>query len=397
MSVRLAQAQAMISRPGGPSVRGPQQEPRKESAKPGTGKSSSGGASSAGASSAKSASAGKSGGAQGAQRQDGMEAAGAVGARAGGFDGLADKHEPQGRSQLALIRGEAAPSTPQGQGLPARPAPVTVAPDLSREEKVADREDAASRRQSLEDRAKLRAAIVDRLLHGMKDVHGRLSNFLKNPGRLGVVNLTLVLSESSITLELWKEPSAMPERRARMAQVMGVPPEADDATLLRALMAEVHQAFVEFQASRPGRELRQQYEEVLQGYDAANVLPVVPGHDTGPMLAELARVGIAHEPDFSRSLLVDPRLLAVGLGPEEGTTTQVMVSGLTVSQLGTLVAHLRRLNPRLTNKQVCHLLLRASTDLRTTSRKALGQAEVDQVQELARQLLRLQGVELLFV
>ncbi|QRK07411.1 hypothetical protein JQX13_46575 [Archangium violaceum] len=394
MSVRLAQAQAMIPRPGA-SVRGPQEQPRRESSKSESGgKSSSAG----GSSSAKSGGAGKSGGARGAQRQEGMEAGGSVGARAGGFDGMPDKNEPQARARLELIQGEAPlPPPQQGQGVPQRAASMAAAPELSRERKVVGREDSGAERQALESRAKLRAAVMDRLLAGMKDVHARLSQFLKNPGRLGVVNLSLVLSESSITHELWKEPGATAEGRAHLARMLGLDPALDEASLLQAVMAEVHQAFVDFQASRPGQEIRQQYEAVLQRYEAVNVLPIVPGHDTGPLLAELARLGIAHEKDFSQSLLVDPRLLAVGLSAEEGSTQQVMVAGLTVPQLGTLVAHLRRLNPRLTNRQLCQLLLLASTDLKNASRKLLGQAEVEQVQELARQLLRLQAVELLFV
>lgn len=250
---------------------------------------------------------------------------------------------------------------------------------------------------SQEGRARLRATVEERLLQVLRDVQGRLAAFLKNPGRQGAVNLPLVLSESSVTYELWKEPAANPEHRARLAATLGIAPDADDASLLGTLMAEVHQAFVDFQTSRPGGEARRQYEEVLQGFERANVLPIVPGHDTGPMLAELARLGMTHEKDFSRSLLVAPQLLAVGLNPEEGSTSHVMVAGLTVSQLGTLVAHLRNLNPLLSNRQVRQLLLLAATDLKKAIRKSLGQAEVDRVQELARQHLRLQVVELLFV
>jgi hypothetical protein len=207
----------------------------------------------------------------------------------------------------------------------------------------------------------------------------------------------VVLSESSVTYELWREPALIPECRARLAQTLGVAPEADPASLLRALMAEVHQAFIEFQASGPGRDARKQYEAVLQGYAAANVLPIVPGHDSGPMLAELARLGLPCERDFTRSLLVDPLLLAVGPGPEEGSDSQGMVSGLSVSQLGTLVAQVRRLNPRITNRQVGQLLARATQEPGSERRKSLGQAEVEQVRERAILLLRLQVAELLFV
>ncbi|MCY1078428.1 hypothetical protein [Archangium lansingense] len=246
-------------------------------------------------------------------------------------------------------------------------------------------------------RAMLRAAVEERLLQVLKDVHGRLAAFLKNPGRLGVVNLPLVLSESSLTYELWKGPASNPEYRAQMVAMMGVAPNADDASLVGELMAEVHQAFVDFQKGRPGSDARKQYEEVLQGFELANVLPVVPGHDTGPMLAELARLGITPEKDFSRSLLVVPQVVAVGLSPEEGSTSQVVIAGLTVLQLCNLVAHLRNLNPLLSNRQVRQLLVLSATDLKKAIRKSMGQAEVDLVQDLARQLLRLQVVELLFV
>jgi hypothetical protein len=243
-------------------------------------------------------------------------------------------------------------------------------------------------------RAKLRAAVVERLLYGMNDLQGRLLQFLENPGRQGVVSLGLVFSESTVTLELWNESGANPEHRAHLARTLGVAPEADDASLLRAVLPEVHQAFVDFQASLPGRECLRRYEEVLQACEEANVLPVVPGHDTGPLLAELARLGIAHGKDFSRSLLVNPLLLAVGLHPEEGSDTQVRVVGLNVPQLGALVAQVRGLNPLLTNRQVRQLILRATKDLRNANRKNQLQAGVDRrAQEMARMRLRLQAAE----
>jgi hypothetical protein len=253
-------------------------------------------------------------------------------------------------------------------------------------------------RQAREVRARLREALVERLLIGMQDVHDRLARFLKNPGRVGAVHLTLVLSESSVTHEVWKEPSTVPERRARMARTLGLSPEVDDASLLRALMADVHQAFVDFQASAAGREARRRYEELLAACEVADVLPIIPAHDTGPMLAELERVGMVPEKDFTRSLLVDARILSVAPSPEDCSASPLMIAGPSVSQLGALVAHVRSLNPRLTNRQVRKLLLRASTqDGKNAPRKSLGQAEVERVLEFTRQLLRFQVVELLFV
>jgi hypothetical protein len=395
MSVRSAQAQAaIIARTTGTPARGPaKEEVRKEPAKPGTGKSSS----SSGAAAGKATGGSKGAAAKGLQNQDGMESGGAAGAQAGGSAGSLDKREPQGRGRFDMLQGESTHSKPMPQA-PGREQPPAAAPELPRERKAGeDREQSNAARQALEGRAKLQAALAQRIQAGMQDVLGRLTKFIKSPGRLGVVNLTLVLSESAITYELWKEPSAVPARRERMALTLGLPPAADNATLLRELMAIVHQAFMDYQASRPGRETRAQYEDVLQAYDKAGVLPIVPGHDTGPMLAELAGLKMTVPESFSRSLLVDPLLLAVGLNPDEGSDTQVMIAGLTVAQLGTLVAHMRRLNPRLTNKQVRQILLNASTDLKTMGRKLMGNNEVEQVQHMARQLLKLQAVEQLYV
>ncbi|WP_225409900.1 hypothetical protein [Stigmatella hybrida] len=397
MSVRSAQAQAaIIARTTGTPARTPaaKEEVRKEPAKPGSGKGSTGGAAAG-----KSAGSSKGAGAQGLQNQDGMESGGSVGAQAGGGAGSLDKREAQGqgRGRFDMLQGESTHSKPVPQG-PAREQPAPAAPELPRERKAAeDREHSNAARQALEGRAKLQAALAQRIQAGMQDVLGRLTKFIKSPGRLGVVNLTLVLSESAITYELWKEPSSVPARRERMALTLGFSPATDNATLLQELMNIVHQAFVDYQASRPGKETRAQYEEVLKAYDKANVLPIVPGHDTGPMLAELAGLKMTAPESFSRSLLVDPLLLAVGLNPDEGSDTQIMVAGLNVAQLGTLVAHMRRLNPRLTNKQVRQILLNASTDLKTMGRKLMGNMEVEQVQHMARQLLKLQAVEQLYV
>jgi len=413
MSVRLGQpAPGIAPRPqqqqqqaltNNPKLR---DDPRAKDTGKGTGSSSSGKAGSGD----KSVSGGGKGGAKALQNRDGMDTGGQVGSyTGGGYGGVEEntnarfKPPTQGRPGAPGQQQNALAGYPQSQGgaqggHSLRGAPNAAQLDLPREHNAGgEREQAANAaRQALEGRAKLRAAVFDRILHGMKDVHGRLAKFLKAPGRLGVVNLSLVLSESSLTYELWKEPSGVPERRARMAQTLGVPPELSDAQLLRALIGEVHLCFEEFRASRAGQEIRAEYEEVLAGYEAAGCLPVMPGFDTGPMQAELTRVGLPHDKDFARSILIDPQILAVGISPDDGVAPQVMVSGLSVAQLGTIIAQLRRLNPRLTNRQVLNLMMLASTDIKKALRKTLGQTEVDGVQEMARQLLRLQAVELLY-
>jgi hypothetical protein len=67
---------------------------------------------------------------------------------------------------------------------------------------------------------------------------------------------------------------------------------------------------------------------------------------------------------------------------------------MSVSQLGTLVAQVRGLNPLLTNRQVRQLIRRAAWDLENANRKNQLQAGMDRrAQELARLRLRLQASE----
>ncbi|QRN94373.1 hypothetical protein JRI60_35300 [Archangium violaceum] len=376
--------QAAIPRPGS-SVRGPQQQPQKEPARPDAGKS----APRSGGTSAKSQAKGKGDTAGGLQGHQGLTTGGSQSAREGGFDSPRDPRAFPDKAGLERLQGEAARPAPRGPELPSREAPP-VAPELPQQRKTTDRESSPAGRPLPDGRAKLRALVMDRLLAGMKDAHDRLATFAQNPGRLGVANLNMVLAESAFTYAPWMEASSLPARRVGMANLLGVPQSTSDAALLRELMGEIHQGFVEFQASKPGLEARRRYDEVLQRYETMQVQPVVPGHDTGPMLAELQRLGIAHELSFTRSLILHPLLLAVGLTPDEGSDTQVMVAGLTLEELGSLVAHMRRLNPRLTNKLVRQLLLLATTDKTRGIRKGLGGSGVKDVQELARQLLRLQ-------
>ncbi|RKG68151.1 hypothetical protein, partial [Corallococcus terminator] len=269
--------------------------------------------------------------------------------------------------------------------------------EAPRERTATDGKSPNAAKEAAESRAKLRVALLNRLHRGLSEVVMKLTNFLANPGRAGVVTLPIVLSESSVAYEWWKSANAVPEDRQYLAMALGESPVVDDATMLQALRAEVREAFKEFQRTPPGIEVRKQYDEVLQKYDAARIQPVISGHDSGPLVEECARLGLTCERDFTRSLLMSPWMLAISQSPDEGSATQVMVAGLTLAQLGSLVGHLRRLNPMLSNAQVRSLLLRASTDMKLALRKALGQQEVEQVQELARQLLRLRAVEHLVV
>ncbi|MCP3102480.1 hypothetical protein LZ198_26760 [Myxococcus sp. K15C18031901] len=419
MSVRWPQN---VPRPGVPT-RSPQDEVPREKEKPGESKSSGkatakGGKAPAGGKGKASESA-ASGGSQGAGRQEGLESGGQRGAADGmdsggqrGAEGLfpggpgAGEGTSVGKApsaeQTSTRLGADRPTTaPAAQaqvtkGQLGKQAP-TVAPQTSQEGDAAEQDAENLARAALEGRARLRAAVVDRLMRGLTEVEARLSEFLANPGRQGVVTLPLVLSESSVANEFWQMAHEVPDDRGFLAQTLGLPVSVDDAPLLQMLREEVHAAFDEFLQSAPGKQVRASYEAVLARYEAARVQPVIAGHDTGPLVEVCARLQLPCEPDFTRSLLLSPLQLAVALSPEEGTEQQVMVAGLTVTQLGSLVAHLRQLNPMLSNAQVRQLLLRAATDLKKALRKPLGDAEVERVQALARQLLRLQAVEMLFV
>lgn len=332
----------------------------------------------------------KSAGAEGARHEASQAESTQVGAQALGREGMPDSLEGgEGRGRFELFQGEARSALPRPM---ARLSLLTTAPEAW-SARVMRREEPLAQRQVLRGRAQLRAVVMELLMQGLTEVHEQLTLFLESPHGLGAVNLSVVLSESSVTGALWGEACTNPEAREFLAHSLGMKGEAEDARLLRSLLAEVHEAAEEFQASRPGREAWARYEELLGRCEDIQVLPVLPGHDTGPMRAELARVGLTPSATFTRSLLVNPLVLAVGLVPDEGTAPQVMVAGLELLELATLVAQLRQLNPNLSNRQVLHLLRQVSTDLKTRKRKALGSAEVEQVQHSARQLLRLQVVQ----
>ncbi|GMU03885.1 hypothetical protein [Corallococcus caeni] len=422
MSVRLPSG---LPRPGLP-LQGPAKEKAEKAQQPGEAKTP-GKATGKGVP-AKGGPAVKGGAAKGASGKGGAEQSGPQDGMDSARSGEAERNEgggaraaqQQGGMAAGTSRGAAGPGSleqpppPTAQTAPAVPqqppplvAPqVDVAPQFARqpatsqsanERTASDGQSQDAARQALEGRAKLRVAVLNRLHRGLTEVEKKLSAFLANPGRQGVVTLPVVLSESSVTHEWWKSANAVPEDRAYLAQALGEPGSVDDATLLGTLREEVRLAFAEFPRTPAGIEARKAYDAVLQKYEAARIQPVISGHDTGPLVEECARLGLAYGKDFTRSLLLAPWMLAISQSPDEGSKTQVMVAGLTLPQLGALVGHLRQLNPLLSNAQLRALLLRASTDMKLALRKVLGQQEVEQVQALARQLLRLQAVQHLTV
>ncbi|WP_426734252.1 hypothetical protein [Myxococcus faecalis] len=356
-------------------------------------------------------------GAQGGVHRDGMDAGaqrGGSGALEGFTHGGAEAlgaAPPTGTStgMAAMPAQVATPTPPPPQSAraeqqappppqPQQPARESSSAQAPRERDLAERAPREETPASREGRARVRAAVVDRLMRGYADLEAKLSQFVQAPGRhQGVVTVPIMMSESSVTLEFWAVAAGTADDRAFLAEVLGVPANVDDAYLLELLREEIHLAFDVFQRSEPGKQARAAYEAVLTRYDAARIQTVIEGHDAGTMVAECARLQLTCEPAFTRSLLLSPLQLAVARFADEGSATQVMVAGLTLQQLGSLVGHLRTLNPLLSNAQVRNLLFRASTDLKLALRKPLGDAEVERVQELAKQLLRLQAVEYLHV
>ncbi|MCY0999768.1 hypothetical protein OWM54_21765 [Myxococcus sp. MISCRS1] len=356
-------------------------------------------------------------GAQGGVHRDGMDA-GAQRGGSGGLEGFTQggaealgTAPPTGTSTgMAAKPAQVATPTPatqpqpstraeqQAPPTPQQPARESTSAQAPRERDLAERAPREETPASREGRARVRAAVMDRLMRGYADLEAKLSQFVQAPGRhQGVVTVPIMMSESSVTLEFWAVAAGTADDRAFLAEVLGVPANVDDAYLLELLREEIHLAFDVFQRSEPGKQARAAYEAVLTRYDAARIQPVIEGHDAGPMVSECARLQLSCEPAFTRSLLLSPLQLAVARFADEGSATQVMVAGLTLQQLGSLVGHLRTLNPLLSNAQVRNLLFRASTDLKLALRKPLGDAEVERVQELAKQLLRLQAVEYLHV
>ncbi len=236
----------------------------------------------------------------------------------------------------------------------------------------------------------LRAAVVDRLTRDTANFLGGFRRFLEGPERQGIANISVVISESTVTQDLWKEPRQNPEARAHLARTLGLAGDVDPAALVGALVAQVQQAFVEFEQSPGGVSFRAEYDALLEQCEVLGVSVILLGHDVGPMVPELARLGVPVERAFARSLLIDPRVIALVPASPELVEGQVLVSGASVSQLGTLVTQMRQLNPLLTNRQVRTFFSRVLTE--GTERKSLGHAETELLRDWSRQLLRLHAV-----
>lgn len=208
-----------------------------------------------------------------------------------------------------------------------------------------------------------------------------------------VIPVAVMLSESVVLQELWREPRGSAQQRARMIHSLGLPAETDDAALLNTLVDEVRQAFCDFLESSQGLAALNAYDELLARYEQAGLMLVVGGHDSGPLLGELARHGVKVDAAFTLSLLFEPRVLGVGAG--SAAPGQVLVAGLNPAQLAQAVAQLRQLNPRLTNRQVRQVLLSVLGEMRGEAPRTLGHAQVERMHELARQLLKFKALEYL--
>ena len=246
-------------------------------------------------------------------------------------------------------------------------------------------------------REQLRAAVVERLEKDATELIERMNEFVRQlENSTFVATLSQVVSVSSLAQELWKMPRQVPAARAHLAQTLGLAADADEASLVRALLGEVRQAFTDFDLSPAGRDFRERYDTLLFTFEERNVLPIVLGYDVGPMVGELARLGLKDETSSGQSLLIDPRTVAVMPLSLEAPEDQVWVSGASTSQLAQLVTQLRQINPLLSNRQARGLLRRVLTE-RDGARKNLGRPELDSLHDGSRQLLRLHAVERLSV
>lgn len=236
----------------------------------------------------------------------------------------------------------------------------------------------------------LRAAVLERLQRDTTGLLERMSEFLDKESRAGVASIGQVISVTAVAQDLWAKPRQLPEARAHLARAFGLAPDVGEAVLVRALLTEVSQAFTAFENSAAGRDFRERYDALLWRCESLSVLPIVLGFDVSPMLGELVRLGLQELSEYGRSLLLDPRVLAVMPPTPELPEEQAWVSGVSVSQLALVVVQMRQHNPILSNRQARNLFRRCLSD--GSRRISLGRAEMDRLQDWSRHLLRLQAV-----
>lgn len=255
---------------------------------------------------------------------------------------------------------------------------------------------------SLEERVAHRAAsFLDSTSDAMESV-------LALDGGVDVINQSQSISPVRIADEMWREVQFDPEKKADLADELGLPRDAEDAEILQALVDTVDGVFEE---SEEIAEAKARYDGLSDKLEARGILHVVTAGNTGRFLDRLDRMGVDYDSDFTDSVLFNDNVIVVAAangGAEDGIAVfstpsdhvDVAIDGTDIEVVGgldqngtsfaapqvtALIAEMRRINPDLTNDQIRDIIARASTDTDATDREeGAGILDPDRALLLAR-------------
>ncbi|WP_164018784.1 S8 family serine peptidase [Pyxidicoccus trucidator] len=255
--------------------------------------------------------------------------------------------------------------------------------------------------------------VIEQSVSGFLDsTANAIQSVLSNPGKIRVINQSQGLSEVDMATQVFVQARAQPGGLQYLAREMGLPENASNKALLKALVARVDRIF---ETSPRILQAKARYNTMSDKLERKGILHVVAAGNEGATLKELRKLGIRGDRDFARSVLFNRNTVVVGAStgaqpdgiagfstPSPFVTvaidgTDIRVAGNNRSADGTsfaapqvtaTIAEMRRINPRLTNAQVRSLLKRAATD--TSAPRILEGAGIlnpDRAKELARQSL----------
>lgn len=251
-------------------------------------------------------------------------------------------------------------------------------------------------------RNQFRQAVADKALNGLANIYGNLAKILDKPGKINVISQSTVLSESSVVDGLWKEAQGSPAGRAKLAQTLGLPADADERTLGQGLVDQVHQSFNEFWKSDAGKKAKGKYDEITQGLEQSGILRVVTAKDAGPIAGELSKLGVKLPADFTHSLLVNDNAIIAGaepglkvdaqtlLAPDSGRKNLVLTDP--PNKVSTLVAEMLRRNPKLEPDDVRNILDQCSGEQRGLPQSARS-LNVTMALDMAKTYLKMEVAE----
>ncbi len=258
---------------------------------------------------------------------------------------------------------------------------------------------------SLEERVEHRAvSFLDSTSDAMERVLGL-------DGGVDVINQSQSISPVRVADEMWRAASGDPEKKADLAEELGLPRDAEDGEILQALVDTVDRVFEE---SGEIAEAKERYDGLSDRLEERGIMHVVTAGNTGRFLDTLDRRGVTYDGDFTDSVLFNDNVLVVAAangGAEDGIAgfstpsdhvdvaidgTDIEVEGgrdadgtsFAAPQVTALIAELRRINPDLTNDEIREIIAEASTDTAATDREeGAGILDPDRALELARESL----------